>query len=340
MSDTSNYSNIVNFQANVITSGRYNHTSLEANILAIIVAKMDETIVEPTEALDVDIYLKELEKATGKKVNYQHVKDLSLNLRSITYFVKWGDVKGTDFENVFSTHNNRKDSDYVTFGCINKAEYIGNDGMLKIEVSKDMIPFFKNLKSNMTLYNLSDFLKLKSFYAKRLYWFFCRFRSTGIFMKSPEDLKYLFQIEDLYPEFYEFKRRVILPSVKEINNVTNFEVTFEVRKNGKKVDMLIFKFTEKEKPKVEAQVVKELAQPKDTIQSDAVSDILMHPEEPIKGKRLLFVRCNELGMTHEEIETIFKNFTYKAITKVLYEVSINGQNKLAYAKKLFQQERK
>ena len=335
MSDTST-PNIVNFQANVITSGRYNHTSLEANILAIIVSKMDETIVESNQPLGVDIYLKELEKATGKKVNYQHVKELSLNLRSITYFVKWGDVKGTDFESVFSTHDNRKDSDYVTFGCINKAEYIGNAGMLKVEVSKDMIPFFKNLKSNMTLYNLSDFLKLKSFYAKRLYWFFCRFRSTGFFMKSPEDLKYLFQIEDLYPEFYEFKRRVILPSIKEINKVTNFEVTLDVRKKGKKVEMLVFKFTDKDKSTLDTKVIKELEvtnkAPEDT------KDILMHAEEPIKGKRLLFIRCQELGMTREEIEIVFKNFTYKAITKVLYEVSINGHNKLAYARKLFHKE--
>ena len=200
-------------QHNVITSSRHHHTALQSNILALLAAKVS---VEP-EKRTHDISVKELMKLSGRKVSHADVSELSKELRKITYNVKWGDVKETEFETIFSSKKNRLDDDFVSIGPINHAEYFGVEGKLVLDVSDKMKPFFINLTKNMTIYSLQAYLGLRGAYSKRFYLFFCMFRKTGIFKKSLENLKKMLGLDDKYPAYKEFKRRVILPSLKEIN---------------------------------------------------------------------------------------------------------------------------
>ncbi len=67
-------------------------------------------------------------------------------------------------------------------------------------------------------------------------------------------LKKQFEIQDLYSDMSDFKKRVIDPAVKDINKNSNFNVSWTQRKAGRSISHLIFEFSEKktlaaEKPK-------------------------------------------------------------------------------------------
>jgi hypothetical protein len=321
-------------QHNVITTGRYNHTSLESNILAYLVKEATDFLFDSEINMDQDVLVnipvKALSKWTKKDVNYSEIRKMAERIKKLTYHVKWGSIKGTDFERVFMGSENRQDDDFVYFDCIRKAEYHGHSGTLRVLVNKDMLPFFINLRSQMTIYNLNTYLVLKTSYAKRFYLFFCMFKDRGVFMKKLEDIKIMLALEDAYPQYKELKRRVIKPALDEINRSTNFVVKMEEKRNGRKIDLLVFKFHEKKGLEEKTIVTKEV----EDIPNATFS--LVHPEElSLEGHRPLYDRCKEVGLEDKQIEKIFTTLTYKEITHMLYQVNVNGVNKKAYAKKIF-----
>jgi plasmid replication initiation protein len=80
-----------------------------------------------------------------------------------------------------------------------------------------------------------------------------QWRSTGKREIEIDWLKKQFQIEQLYPEMCDLKKRVIDPAIKDINTHSNYEVSWTQRKTGRRVTHLTFTFEEK-KPVVELPV--------------------------------------------------------------------------------------
>ena len=62
---------------------------------------------------------------------------------------------------------------------------------------------------------------------------------------SLDEFRERIAVGDKYKDFTEFKRNVILPSIKEINKFTDLQIEFETIKKGRKIDKLIFKIGEK-----------------------------------------------------------------------------------------------
>ncbi|WP_338079536.1 replication initiation protein [Clostridium haemolyticum] len=54
------------------------------------------------------------------------------------------------------------------------------------------------------------------------------------------ELKELLQIKDLYSLYGDFKRRVIVPAIKELNKTGFFEIDFREVKKGRKVISIDF----------------------------------------------------------------------------------------------------
>jgi plasmid replication initiation protein len=78
-----------------------------------------------------------------------------------------------------------------------------------------------------------------------LYELLAQWQSVGKREVELDWLKQQFEIEDLYPDMCDLKKRVIDPAIKDINTHSNFEVTWEQRKTGRKVTHLTFTFNEK-----------------------------------------------------------------------------------------------
>lgn len=99
---------------------------------------------------------------------------------------------------------------------------------------------------NYTVYaplNLMVMSKFKSFYSQRLYellrlWSRKDKEITKEF--KVDQLKFIFGVEKKYPNYKNFKQRVLAQAMKEINNVGNMNIEMEEIKKGRMVESIRF----------------------------------------------------------------------------------------------------
>ena len=115
--------------------------------------------------------------------------------------------------------------------------------------SPQIVPYLVNLKANFTKYLQSDISNVTGAYTIRFYEFICQYRSIGKREISIADLRFMLNIGDKYPLFYDFKKRVIEPAIKEINEKTPMQISYEQKKKGKTVVSILLKFKEKSQEK-------------------------------------------------------------------------------------------
>jgi len=97
-------------------------------------------------------------------------------------------------------------------------------------------------KGNYTSYKLLHVKYLKTGNAFRLFQLLKQFRMTGWIEISLDDFRFKMGIKDRYPRWADLDRRVINPSVKNINEVTDINVTYSTQKRGRKIDKIRFDF--------------------------------------------------------------------------------------------------
>lgn len=129
---------------------------------------------------------------------------------------------------------------------ISSIGYIPDEGKIVLCFAQDILPYLCGLKGAFTKYELKHIGNMNSVYAIRLYELLMQWRTTGKREIEIAWLKKQFQIEELYPDMADFKKRVINPAVKDINTHSNFLVSWEQRKTGRAVTHLIFTFSEKQ----------------------------------------------------------------------------------------------
>lgn len=129
---------------------------------------------------------------------------------------------------------------------ISAIDYYPADGKIVLFFAHKILPYLSQLKGQFTRYKLEDIGKMSSIYAIRLYELLIQWQSTGSREIEIEWLKRQFQIEDGYERMFDFKKYVIDPAVKDINEHSNIAVEWTQRKTGRKVTHLIFTFALKE----------------------------------------------------------------------------------------------
>lgn len=105
------------------------------------------------------------------------------------------------------------------------------------------------LLANPSIYarlNLQVHQKFRSKYAYVLWEFFvealCSYNTDCVseYEISLMDLRKFLDVIDKYPAFKDLNRIILLPSLKEINKVSDIEVQYDVRRQSRKVSTLIF----------------------------------------------------------------------------------------------------
>ncbi|HAV6043754.1 TPA: RepB family plasmid replication initiator protein [Acinetobacter baumannii] len=144
----------------------------------------------------------------------------------------------------------------VTSRWVSEIAYIDNAGCVELIFAPAIIPLITRLEKHFTSYELEQVSNLTSAYSVRLYEILIAWRSTG---KTPIiDLAELRTkigvLDDEYSKVADLKKRVIEPSIKQINEHTDIRVTYEQHKSGRNITGLSFKFKQivkqqNEKPK-------------------------------------------------------------------------------------------
>ncbi|MCL9660264.1 replication initiation protein [Paenibacillus hunanensis] len=182
------------------------------------------------------------------------------------------------------------------------AEYFPGEGVVEVEFSPKLKPYLLQLKEKFTTYRLIDIIKLKSAYAMRIYELLKQYERIGSRTFTVQRLKELLGIEDQYPVYADFKKRVLVKAQQEINKHTDISFSFEEMKTGRKITEIKFLLTSKS--------------------ADAKSSVLNHPDKPAGARhhtssRLRQQLKEEFGLQAKAIDQVLAQYDKNYIAENL-----------------------
>lgn len=131
------------------------------------------------------------------------------------------------------------------FRWVDGVKYWDGEAKVTLSFSTRIIPYLTMLHSQLTSYELKQISQLKTPYSIRFYEILIQFRSTGERYITLEKLYERLEITGQYSRFFNLRKRIIEPSIDDINKSTNLIVQWEIIKKGKTITGLAFFFEEK-----------------------------------------------------------------------------------------------
>ena len=123
----------------------------------------------------------------------------------------------------------------------------------KVVFHEKIIPLLSDLRASFTQFLLSDVAEFNSIYSYRIYQLFMQYLNKvtgkGWVQIDFYDLRFMLMLLDKYPLTADFKKRVIDPAIKEVNEKSPLKAKYELLKKGRKYTAVKFTFEIKEKNK-------------------------------------------------------------------------------------------
>ncbi|UXI53223.1 replication initiation protein RepM [Acinetobacter variabilis] len=134
---------------------------------------------------------------------------------------------------------------------VSRIFYVDDLALLEITFAPDVVPLVTRLEEHFTSYQAKQVAHLTSKYATRLYELLIAWREVG---KVPQIEISAFRnrlglLENEYTAMSDFKKRVLEPSIKQINEHTDITVTYEQHKKGRLISGFSFKLKQKQSAK-------------------------------------------------------------------------------------------
>jgi plasmid replication initiation protein len=208
-----NIENKLIYQHNVITSGRYDYSACMLDILFMVLSGLEVGKMEYT------IHVQDIEAITGRKWNLKQLREATESIGS----------------RMFEIETPERIRQIWLFSNV---DYILGTGSFTVGINPKASPYFFELKNNFTAMQLKSVLNCSSKYAKRLYAIACQWRSVGSKRFEIEELKKMLGLIDKkgneqFVEITAFKKFVLEIAKKQINENTDIEIDFELKKRGR-----------------------------------------------------------------------------------------------------------
>lgn len=126
-------------------------------------------------------------------------------------------------------------------GWIDTAHYKSGTGEVDLEFSDKLMPYLVELSERYTVYNYLNIANLSSKHSIRVYELMKEYEYKKSTIIKYERLKELICGADKFERYYDFKRRILLPSQIELKEKTDIYFDFEEIRNGRKIDFIEFK---------------------------------------------------------------------------------------------------
>lgn len=228
--------NIQNYvaQSNNIILGKQN---LKLNSAKLIRSAIMQVVRDDKELKAYKISINDLSKMFGVNSNnlYTYIEDITNDIFHNPLYIRQVNEDG-------------KTTGFIKMSWVSTCEY--NEGLgLALKLNDDLKPLLLGLKEKYTQYTLDTILEMKSTYSIRLY----ELLMEGVKNKggivpyegcdiklSVQEIRECLGCEDRYPLYGNFKQRVIDPSVKEIQALTTYQVTYKEVKYSRTIEDIIF----------------------------------------------------------------------------------------------------
>ena len=288
---------------NSLIKAKYNLTLVQNRVFELLLYKFQK---EKDGILSCEVCREELKNLIGKekKKTVKGISDLleSLRLKEILIAEK---IEG---KNKFKWHR---------FGLINGAIYDEDKDVFIVKATEEIYTLIQNYydkREGHTPINLIVKLGMNNYYAQRLYDLIRVWSGTKkIINYEVEELKDLLQINDKYPLYADFKRRVIVPSIKELNKTGYFKIEYTENKLGKKVESIDFIVSDLDKRKY----FDSLSNIKIKNEREIEESIRVDEQKISKSKEEIFYVPNKKLFTAKTLENFkndFSNYDFKDST--------------------------
>ncbi|EFF81035.1 initiator RepB protein [Acinetobacter haemolyticus ATCC 19194] len=138
---------------------------------------------------------------------------------------------------------------------VSRIFYVDDLALLEITFAPDVVPLITRLEEHFTKYEAKQVAHLTSKYATRLYELLIAWREVGKVpqLELSEFRNRLGLLDNEYTAMSDFKKRVLEPSIKQINEHTDITVTYEQHKKGRIISGFSFKFKQKKQPQIQTK---------------------------------------------------------------------------------------
>lgn len=201
------------YQHNVITSGRYDYSAVMLDILFMVLSSLE------VGKLEYNIHVQDIETITGRKWNLKQLREATESIGSRMFEIE-----------------TKESLDQIWL--FSRVKYLYGTGSFTIKLNEDATPYFFELKNNFTAMQLKSVLNCSSKYAKRLYGIACQWRSVGSKRFEIVELKKMLGLIDKkgneqFERISQFKAYVLDIAKKQINENSDIEIDFELKKLGR-----------------------------------------------------------------------------------------------------------
>jgi len=216
-------------QHNAITNARHDLSSVQLDIYFMLLSLLRAGDTQNTK---YEIGVLQIEEITGRRWNYQQLRDATAGLIGKVFEIEENDG-------------------LLQVSMMSSAKYLKGKGKIQLTISEDLKPYLVDLKNNFTSFQLYCVLSMSSKYAKWMYVQFSRWKDVGYYSYELDDLKILLNLKDpkgktpeQYKQWGQFKDNVLEPSVRQINEYSDINISFQIEKKGKSVHRINFTITQ------------------------------------------------------------------------------------------------
>lgn len=291
-------------QDNLVTTARYEMSSLEKNIIYSVMAQIEDN--DPPSKF-YKISISDIEDTKDVRVRQERFDEAIKKLLTRELVIV------------------KPDGSKLRITVISSADY-DLDGHVEIGIDLKMRPYLFELKKNFTIFSLEIATSLKSKYSKRLYEMLCQFKSTGFLRISVQELRERFQLSDeQYERWSNFEKNVLKTAQIEINDKADFKFDYYLKKQKKRIMSVEFIFR---KPETKSELTPVITIP---------IPMVVTPYRTINPR--IIERLENYGLNTEQINRIALKHAEKAINKQLYDLDCNKEtvkNTAAYLLKIFE----
>lgn len=250
------------YKSNRFVGARYDWTAMQHRVVLMLIAQLDGGAEDFGEQ---EVPVRELLDRADLAGNSSHerIKQAAEGLLKQTIEVPDPEGDGVEVFNVMS-------------------KIRVNGGRVTARFNPDMRPLLLQLKRRYTRYVLENALRFQSPYSIRLYEMAMQYADLGHRTITVEDLRRVLVLEDKYPRFVDFRRRVLDQAVGEIGEHTDHLVSYDVIRDGRTPHAVRFYIREK-KP-VEARAKRVTAKRGDAGEERPERRPYQPPRRPAEGE--------------------------------------------------------
>ncbi|MDD9878872.1 MAG: replication initiation protein RepM [Magnetovibrio sp.] len=217
---------------NNLINASYNLELVEQRILLMAVVQSRHLGNSINEFFPVIIHAQDYADRFNLNINsaYRALRDASKTLfnRKFTY----------------SELSKKGNTVHVENRWVTQVRYTEMEGEITLMFSPVVIPLITELEKQFTCYEIEQIACLSSAHAVRIYELLMSWKTVLEVQISLEDLKFKLGLEEYsYPRVYDFKKRVLTPSVQQISKETDIKVSVQDIKKGRSVKGFVFKFS-------------------------------------------------------------------------------------------------